>query len=284
MSGTALALVLTAALVHSGWNALAKRAGNPLAFLWSSVTLATLIFLPLSAGFLRDGLPASAVPYVIGTIVIHAAYFYALGRALGSGDFSLVYPIARGLGVGLVPVGALLWLGEHLSPLGATGVGLVVIGIVLANVAAGGFRRQPGGGVGKGTGWAVVTGVTIATYSLVDKVGVTTLHPLPYLALMGAGISVLLLPSVWRAAALRHEWRINWPTILVAACLNLTSYLLVLFAFRLSKAAYVVAARETSIVFSVLIGGIWFGEGRLARRLAAAGVVLAGVACVALAR
>ena len=149
MSGTVLALVLTAALVHSGWNALAKRAGNPLAFLWSSVTLATLIFLPLSAGFLRDGLPASAVPYVIGTIVIHAAYFYALGRALGSGDFSLVYPIARGLGVGLVPVGALLWLGERLSPLGATGVGLVVIGIVLANVAAGGVRRQPGGGVGK---------------------------------------------------------------------------------------------------------------------------------------
>src|SRR5437870_5219639 len=167
MSGTALALVLTAALVHSGWNALAKRAGNPLAFLWSSVTLATLIFLPLSAGFLRDGLPASAVPYVIGTIVIHAAYFYALGRALGSGDFSLVYPIARGLGVGLVPVGALLWLGERLSPLGATGVGLVVIGIVLANVAAGGGRRRPGGGAGEGAGRGVVTGAAIGAVARV---------------------------------------------------------------------------------------------------------------------
>src|SRR5262249_58085136 len=85
---------------------------------------------------------------------IHAAYFYALGRALGSGDFSLVYPIARGLGVGLVPVGARLWLGERLSPLGATGVGLVVIGIVLASVAAGGPRRPPRGGVGGGAGGA----------------------------------------------------------------------------------------------------------------------------------
>ncbi len=284
MSGTALALVLSAALIHSGWNALAKRAGSPLAFLWSSVTVASTIFLPLSVGFLRDGIPTEAVPYVIATIAIHAAYFYALGRALGSGDFSLVYPVARGLGVGLVPVGAFLVLGERLSPLGVTGVGLVLLGIVSAHAAAGGFRHVSGERAGKGTGWAVATGLTIATYSLVDKVGVSRLHPLPYLALMGAGISLLLLPAVRRTAALRSEWAINWPTILVAACLNLTSYLLVLFAFRLSKAAYVVAARETSIVFSVLIGGIWFGEGRLAGRLAAAALVLAGVACVALAR
>lgn len=284
MSGTALALVLSAALIHSGWNALAKRAANPLAFLWSSVTVASLVFLPLSAGFLRDGIPAAAVPYVIATIAIHAAYFYALGRALGSGDFSLVYPVARGLGVGLVPVGAILLLGERLSLLGATGVGLVILGIVTAHAAAGGFSSLTGRRVGAGTGWAAATGLTIAMYSLVDKVGVTLFHPLPYLALMGAGISMLLLPAVRRTAALRREWAINWPTILVAACLNLTSYLLVLFAFRLSKAAYVVAARETSIVFSVLIGGIWFGEGRLAGRLAAAAVVLVGVACVALAR
>ena len=286
MSGTALALVLSAALIHSGWNALAKRADSQLAFLWSSVTVATLIFLPLSAGFLRDGIPTEAVPYVVATIAVHAAYFYALGRALGSGDFSLVYPVARGLGVGLVPVGAFLLLGEGLSPLGATGVGLVLLGIAIAHAAAGGFRfrRVSGERMGKGIGWAVMTGLTIATYSLVDKVGVTFLHPLPYLALMGAGISLVLLPVVRRTAALRREWTINWPTILIAACLNLTSYLLVLFAFRLSKAAYVVAARESSIVFSVLIGGIWFGEGRLPARLAVAGVVLAGVACVALAR
>ena len=49
-------------------------------------------------------------------------------------------------------------------------------------------------------------------------------------------------------------------------------------------AAYVVAARETSIVFSILIGGIVFGEGRVLGRLAAAALILAGVACVALAR
>ena len=283
MTGGALALVLSAALVHAGWNALAKRAENQIAFLWSSVSLATVIFLPASTGFLRNGVPAEAVPYVIATIVIHAAYFYALGRALAGGDFSLVYPIARGLGVGLVPIGAIALLGERLSPLGVTGIALVVLGIVSVHVAAGGIRglRRIGG---SGMGWAIATGVTISAYSLVDKVGVTRMHPLPYLALMGLGISLLLLPTVVRTRALAHEWAINWRAILVAACLNLTAYLLVLFAFRLSKAAYVVAAREISIVFSVLIGGLWFGEGRMLARLAAAGVVLAGVACVAFAR
>ena len=69
---------------------------------------------------------------------------------------------------------------------------------------------------------------------------------------------------------------------LTASAINLTAYLLVLFAFRLSKVGYVVAGRELSIVFSALIGSLWMNEGRLLPRLAGAAVVLAGVVCVAL--
>lgn len=64
----------------------------------------------------------------------------------------------------------------------------------------------------------------------------------------------------------------------------MTGYLLVLFAFRLSKTGYVVAAREMSIVLSVLIGRLGLGEETSWRRLAGAALVFAGVACVALAR
>jgi uncharacterized membrane protein len=70
----------------------------------------------------------------------------------------------------------------------------------------------------------------------------------------------------------------------IAGVLSPGGYLLVLFAFQLSKAAYVVAGREVSIVLSALIGSLWMGEGRLAQRLVGAVVVAAGVACVALAR
>ena len=285
MSGPAVALVVCAAVLHAIWNALAKRAENQFAFLWSSVSLATLLLLPLGLSRLpAEPSPSAGLPFVAASIGIHAVYFWALSRSYRYGDFSRVYPMARGLGVALVPLFALPLFGERLSWLGSLGIGLVVVGIV-------GLSRNPTaarstrGGFGAGTLWAIVTGLTIASYSLVDKAGVARLHPMPYIALMGLGLSVVLCPIVLAdRRALAHEWRQRWRTILVASAMNLTSYLLVLFAFRLSKVGYVVASRELSILFSAFIGSLWLGEGRLAPRLAGASVVLAGVVCVALAR
>jgi len=287
VSGPALALVVCAAILHAVWNALAKRADNQFVFLWCSVSLATALLLPL--GLLRlsaEPAPASGLQFVAASVGIHALYFWALGRAYRHGDFSRVYPVARGLGVALVPLVALPLFGERLSWLGSLGVGLVVLGIVaLSALPAATPRSIARAGAGAGTAWALVTGLTIAAYSLVDKAGVARLHPMPYIALMGVGLSVVLAPVVLAdRPALGREWRRHWRTILVASAMNLTSYLLVLFAFRLSKVGYVVASRELSILFSAFIGSLWLGEGRLAPRLAGASVVLAGVVCVALAR
>jgi drug/metabolite transporter (DMT)-like permease len=286
VSGPALALVVCAAVLHAVWNALAKRADNQFVFLWCSVSLATALLLPL--GLLRlpaEPAPASGLPFVAASVAIHALYFWALGRAYRHGDFSRVYPMARGLGVALVPLVALPLFGERLSWLGSLGVGLVVLGIAALGAMPTATPASVARAGGAGTAWALVTGLTIAAYSLVDKAGVARLHPMPYIALMGAGLSVVLAPVVLAdRPALGREWRRHWRTILVASAMNLTSYLLVLFAFRLSKVGYVVAARELSILFSAFIGSLWLGEGRLAPRLAGASVVLAGVVCVALAR
>ena len=286
MTGAALALVITAAVSHAFWNALAKRAHHPLVFLWSSVALATAVLAGPALSLAHADEVRAAVPFLVATIALHAFYFYALSSSYGAGDFSLVYPIARGLGVALVPVAAYAIFGERLSPLGVLGIALVVTGIVAINlvpraVAAPAARWR----LGAGTGWALLTGLTITAYSLTDKAGVARLHPVPYIALMGMGTVLLLVPAVARRrGALRHEWAVNWRAILAASTTNLTSYLLVLFAFRLSKAGYVVAARELSILFSALLGSLWLGEGRLGPLLGAAVVVLAGVGCVALAR
>ena len=285
MSGSAIALVVCAAVLHAIWNALAKRAENQFAFLWSSVSLATLLLLPI--GLVRlsgEGAPMAGLPFVASSVGIHALYFWALGRSYRHGDFSRVYPMARGLGVALVPLIALPVFGERLSWLGSLGIGLVVLGIVALGRNPS-QTRSAGGQISAGTAWAIVTGLTIAGYSLVDKAGVARLHPMPYIALMGLGLSVVLSPVVLAdRRALVHEWRRRWRTILIASAMNLTSYLLVLFAFRLSKVGYVVASRELSILFSAFIGSLWLGESRLAPRLAGASVVLAGVICVALAR
>ena len=286
MSGPAVTLVVCAAVLHAIWNALAKRAENQFAFLWSSVSLAALLLLPLGLWRLpAEPSPSAGLPFVAASIGIHAVYFWALGRSYRYGDFSRVYPMARGLGVALVPLIALPVFGERLSWVGSLGIGLVVVGIVGLSRGPSSASRAVRGGLGAGTVWAIVTGLTIASYSLVDKAGVARLHPMPYIALMGVGLSVVLSPIVLAdRAALVHEWRQRWRTILVASAMNLTSYLLVLFAFRLSKVGYVVASRELSILFSAFIGSLWLGEGRLGPRLAGASVVLAGVICVALAR
>jgi drug/metabolite transporter (DMT)-like permease len=279
-------LVVCAAILHAVWNALAKRADNQFLFLWCSVSLATALLLPL--GLLRlpaEPAPASGLPFVAASVAIHALYFWALGRAYRYGDFSRVYPMARGLGVALVPLVALPLFGERLSWIGSLGVGLVVLGIAALGALPARVTPSVARASGAATAWALVTGLTIAAYSLVDKAGVTRLHPMPYIALMGVSLSVVLAPIVLAdRPALRHEWARHWRAILVASAMNLTSYLLVLFAFRLSKVGYVVAARELSILFSAFIGSLWLGEGRLAPRLAGASIVLAGVVCVALAR
>ncbi len=287
MPAAALALVLAAAVLHVGWNALAKRGRHQVCFLWSAQSVAVALFGPVAAWVLVvDGLRAAALPFVVATILLHAVYFYALGRSYGAGAFSLVYPVARGLGVALVPVLALALFDERLSPLGVTGVALVVLGIVVLQVAIGGSGRVAAQlhAAGPALWWPVLTGATIAGYSLVDKAGVARMHPVPYLALMGLGVTGLLLPAVLRSGALRLEWRTNWWSILIASTMTLTSYLLVLFALRLSKVGYVVAAREVSIVLSAIVGSLWFREGALTPRLAGAAVVLAGMVCVALAR
>jgi multidrug transporter EmrE-like cation transporter len=284
VTAAALLLVLGAAVLHAGWNALTKRAGDPVVFLWWVGVLASALYAPIALVILaRHGFSAAAVPFVIGTIVLHALYFFTLGRAYATGDFSVVYPIARGLGVALVPMAALALWDERLSPLGTLGVILVASGIFFLHWRPGAWTATAF--LASGTGWALATGVLIASYSLLDKAGVARLHPLAYIWLMEMGSCALLTPvALAKGDLLRREWRLNRGTIAAAALMSPTGYLLVLFAFQFGKTGYVVAAREMSIVLSAVIGSVWFKEGGLRRRLGGAAVVLAGVACVALAR
>ena len=288
MTPEALALVLGAALLHAGWNALAKRARDPQAFLWWATSVGTVALLPFGiVEVAATGITRAALPFVVATILLHGFYFYALGRAYRTGAFSLVYPVARGLGVAVVPGVALIVFDERLSAVGVLGIALVVSGVVALHFAPG---HPPVTGVsaarfGAATAWAVVTGFTIATYSLVDKAGVAHLHPVVYMTVIGGGCALILLPALrGRADSVRREWTENWRTILAAGVMTGVGYMLVLFAFRLSKTGYVVAARELSIVFSAVIGSLWLHEGRLGPRLLGAAIVLAGVVCVAAGR
>ncbi len=277
MTVTALALVLAAAAMHAGWNALARGGRDPLAFLWLSMLAAALAWSPIAAVVLaRTGVGAGAWRWWGATAALHAVYIMVLGGAYARGELSRVYPIARGLSVALVAAASWLVLGAAADPIGIAGVALVIAGVATVARAAG-----PGGA---GAGWAVTTGVVIAGYSLVDAHGALAVHPLPYIVGMMLAACALVAPVVLaRPGRLAAELRASRRSIALAALFSLSGYALVLGAMRLAPVEYVVASRELAIVMSVAIGRLFLGEVQTPARLAGAAAITAGVIAVTLA-
>jgi drug/metabolite transporter (DMT)-like permease len=280
MTLTSLILVVVAALMHALWNAMAKRGRDKFLFLWCSASIATIFFLPsIFVDSLRGDLPSQGWMYAFLSILIHVIYFYSLGRAYKTSDYSLAYPLARGLGVGLTCIGAYYLLDEKLSIVGITGICLIVTGIIV--VGAFGRTLRDSSQKKVGLFWPLLTGLLIGFYSINDKVGVSYFSPLVFCAIFYLGSMLILAPVALRQKqSLSEEWRINKKMILLAAVCNLGAYPLVLFAFQLAKTGYVVAGREMSIIFSVLIGAIWLKETKSVVRLTGAVAILCGVVLI----
>ena len=122
-----------------------------------------------------------------------------MGRAYSKGDLSLVYPIARGVGPMLVPVLAVLILGESVSRPAVMGIILIVAGIFLVSWW-GRFRQiltEPTFLLrDAGVRYAVLTGLTITLYALVDKQGVEYTQPFLYMYLLTVGTAVCIAPYI----------------------------------------------------------------------------------------
>jgi len=290
MSGLALGIVLVAALFHAGWNLLAKKSRKKMAFIWWFVLIATIGYLPMFL-YYRPGFDPTPAGWacIIATGILHALYFWFMGGAYERGDLSLVYPLSRGSGPLFVPVLAVIFLQERLALAGGIGIALVVLGIYVIHLKAftlNSFFEPLRAMRGSASVWALCTGGTIAGYSLVDKVGVGFVYPPVYIYLMFVITLLLLSPYVLikERAALKLEWQVNrWP-ILIDSFLVLFTYLMILFAFRLSKVSYVVAAREVSIVFSALLGILWLRESHAPQKIAGAVFIALGVVFIGLSK
>ncbi|MCB1219685.1 MAG: EamA family transporter [Planctomycetales bacterium] len=279
----ALTLVLCSALIHSSWNALAKQSRDKFSFIWLAFLINGFWQLPYVAYCFWTGeLSWSAWPWMLATTIAHSGYIYLLSESYRLGDYSLAYPISRGLGVALVPIAGLLLLKEELSAGGAAGVGLVIAGILFTGLSSTVGRQKASlAAVLAASG----TGLFVASYNLVDKQAMlaTGIHPLPWISLMMVSQTLALLPlALGRRDSVRTELKQNLRSVLFCAAGTFGGYLLVLFAFRLAPTAYVVASRESSIVFSVLIGYLLLGERQFKRRLSGALAIIAGVALIAL--
>ena len=288
MSAAAAALVVAAAVAHASWNYFAKRAGaSGLLFVWLYTVWSMVLFAPAAAWWLAsNGLPSGLVEwgFILGSMLIHTAYFGLLQRGYAAGDLSVVYPIARGVGPVLAIAGAVALLGERPSVRALVGGGLVCIGVVGLGFLGRTRPRYGGSQPHSGLVYAVLTGVMIASYTIWDAhaVGGLGIAPLTFAWLSMVGRFAVLSPFAWRRRAeLRPLWDRQRSAVVAVGTLAPTAYLLVLVAFTLAPVSYVAPARELSIVLGTALGAKLLGEAHGAARVAAAATVLAGVALLA---
>ena len=109
---------------------------------------------------------------------------------------------------------------------------------------------------------ALLVGVTIATYSVVDKVGVSLVNPLLYLYLIFFVSALLLSPYMLtvKRRSLRREWQSRKWSIVAVAVMFAVSYLLVLVTLTTTKVGYVASVREVSVVFAALLGAYCYAS------------------------
>jgi drug/metabolite transporter (DMT)-like permease len=284
VSGTALALVLVAALLHATWNLAVKGVtADRVSFIWLYVVGSVVCWVPVAVVWVLVTGERPGWSWLVGaavTAVLHIGYQLALQRGYAEGDLNLVYPLARGFGPLITFVVAVTVLGQRPGVVAGVGVLAIVAGVLM--IALGPSRGDVRGGVL----WGALTGAGIASYTLWDNYSVNHLHvpPLPYFVL-GTVLQLPWLTSLLLARTGRppvaQVWRATRGPVLVVALLSPLAYILVLRALQLAPVALVAPARETSIVVGALFGWLVLREPRPARRLAGAFVVLAGIALIA---
>jgi uncharacterized membrane protein len=277
MNLTAFALVVAAACLHALWNLAAKRVAGNLGVLWLGLCLAGVALAPFALYDAWQSFDPAGLPYVVATGLIHAGYFALLAAGYRQGELSTVYPLARGTGVAGTALLAWAVLGEGVSALGALGIGSVCLGVLLLGLR--GVRRPA---QGRSCLPALLVGLTITAYSVVDKLGVGLVSPVVYLAGLATVTGVALAPLLllrYRQEC-REAWRDHKRTSLWVGLGSMGTYLLVLAAFREANASYVVAARELAIAVAVVLGVVVLKEPLTVPKAASAAAILIGVILV----
>ena len=293
MSLTAFGLIILAGLIHAGWNIVAKRAGGDSRFAFFTSVLNMLVWAPLGWWLGRDVVPlwgAKEWGIVALSGVLHVLYFVVLLRGYRKADLTVVYPLARGTGPLLSSMVAITFLGESLSALGALGIAAVVGGVFLiaggVNLLRTAAKEQSARArIHKGMFYGVLTGVFIASYTVVDGYAVKIMLLSPILVdYMGNLLRILLLAPVAlrKPDELKVLWKQQWKYALAVAIVSPVAYVLVLYAMQHAPMSHVAPAREVSMLFAALIGGHLLKEGDRKARIFGAVLIAAGVTALGL--
>lgn len=264
--------VLFGAFLHAGWNALVKSSTDKALDTALINLLASFLAIPMV--WWLGWPPTHAWPFIAASIVIHIGYYVALSGAYRHGELGLTYPLMRGSAPLLVALSASVTLGETLSVMSWIGVLGICLGVLTLGLSKHAFDAP------KAVQFALVNAVIIASYTVVDALGVrATGSAMQYVA-------TLFLFDGWPFALIvfaRRKWKVGpyirqrWPVCLAGAAASIGSYGVALWAMTQAPVATVAALRETSVLFAALLG-VWFlKEVFTMRRAVGTLVIVSGV-------
>lgn len=291
-------LVAFSAILHLAWNVRLKTAGDPLRAATIGMLAGSVAIVPI--GFAawwiqgRVALPASGLALGLASGVVEAAYFIFLAAAYRRGDLSVVYPLARGTAPLLAVLIGVFILGERLGVAGSLGVIALLVGFLVLQrpwraiaVARSGRAGARKAAADSAILFALATGVMIATYTAIDRVGTREINPFPYAAILTVTCSVVLV--AWVAFVAGGDLLRFGPAAsrraAVGGWLTLTAYMCILVALSVAPLSGVAPLRESATVFAAAWGAVRMGEasGRseATRRVGASVLIVGGALLLA---
>ena len=289
MDAFVIALVLVSAGLHVAWNVRLKTAGDPLRAATVGLLAASVGIVPAGiVAWWLDGQPALPVEGVVLALisgVIEAVYFVLLSAAYRRGDLSVVYPIARGTAPLLAVAVGVGLLGERLGVAGSIGVALLLVGFLALQRP---WQALRGHGFDPSVAFAFATGVSIATYTAIDRLGTRLIDPVTYAAILWVTGALILV--VWirfmAGGDLFAGGREQLRSAAIGGWLTLAAYLLILWALSIAPLSGVAPLRESAAVFAAGWGSVRLGEavdrGDLVRRIGASALIVVGAILLAI--
>lgn len=274
MSPEITAMILVAAALHAGWNALIKISGDRVAVM-AFVTLAGSLLSILLLPFV-DAPDRASWPLLVLTILIHTGYHFFLPVAYDHGDLGQVYPIARGSAPLLVTAGAVFIAGERLDPVALVGVLCLAVGVMT-------LAFEKGGGIfthRKAVLYALGTAVCIAAYTVVDGLGARRAGSVLGFAVwltIGDGLLTFLIALIWKRRDIWRVARANPGRGFLGGAMQIGAYWIIVWALALAPMGMVSALRETSVLFAAIISTFILKEGFGAWRFVSASLVAFGL-------
>ena len=274
---SALLLILASAFIHAIINLLTKQAEDKFAVRLligassAALMLPALFVLPVPQGL--------AAELLLATGVVHAGYEYLLVRSYETTAFSVAYPVARGSGPLFAALGVMFVLKQPIGGLELLGIALVGGGVVGL-----GWSPRPTADARSGMAYALATGCTIGTYTLIDATGVHSVSdPFVYVAWFfvayGAAVLVVALVARGRPVLIAAGRKMVWAPLFGA--LAAASYGGALLAYRMGATARLAALRETSVLFGAGLAVLFLRERMGPRQWLAAGAIAVGAMVLA---